>query len=703
MALVTDVTTTPLSGLNHIDALLDNGPGWNWLTPARNVIYYTFSVTDGNQVVNSSISGGVTAFNAAQQSACLSQLAYISQLTGITFSAAVSGATADLHFADTNIVSGASTSGLCSWNYNYFNNGANTVTSYVAVAYVYLDNVEWGTQNATPASGSQGYETLLHELGHALGLKHPFDGSPVLPSAMNNTANSIMSYTHSGGSYSTFSPFDVAALKWIYGGDGLGGSLGVSTAAVYLAGTSAGDTLTGGSGNDKLEGLAGNDTLNGGAGADTAVYSGDRASYVVTATASGFTISGTAEGTDTLTNVEYARFSDQTVTLSTIGTTKAKVFMGANDMFTVSDSGATLIGSLGINTAKIVSGVTGVKTDANFSRIELGGNLADYKLGVIPGTGLQIQTAAGVAVDTIVSLNTDVTLAFANGSATLSQTGITAFTLGSQPISTTTPATMSVVLNAADTSSFSTATSRFVTKAKVFMGADDTFTVTDSGTTLIGSLGINTVKISSGVTGVKTDANFSRIELGGNLADYKLGVIAGTGLQLQNAAGVAVDTIVSLNTDVTLAFADGSAPLKQTGITAFTLGGQTISTTLAGYLPITLNTADKSSFGTAGASTVSVSAAGTSDASAGNVTFNVHLTTSFTYNVAGFAAGDKLVFDAGSAIAITNVSANDGIIDVRGTLSGQSVVIHLTGIAAASDTPLSISTFNTVFGAGSLA
>jgi serralysin len=72
MALVSDVTTTQLSGQNHIDSLLDNGPGWNWLAPTRNILYYTFSVASGNETGTNSISGGVTEFNAAQQSACLS-------------------------------------------------------------------------------------------------------------------------------------------------------------------------------------------------------------------------------------------------------------------------------------------------------------------------------------------------------------------------------------------------------------------------------------------------------------------------------------------------------------------------------------------------------------------------------------------------------------------------------------------------------
>mgnify|MGYP003424147397 FL=1 len=64
MTTITDVDTLPLSGQPHIDALLDNGPGWNWLTPSRSVLYYTFSVSSGNEENNSGISGGLSAFNS---------------------------------------------------------------------------------------------------------------------------------------------------------------------------------------------------------------------------------------------------------------------------------------------------------------------------------------------------------------------------------------------------------------------------------------------------------------------------------------------------------------------------------------------------------------------------------------------------------------------------------------------------------------
>lgn len=360
MTLVADVTTTRLSGQTHIDALLNSSPGWNWLLPSRNVINYSFSVTQGNESGNPGISGGLTAFNATQQAACLSQLSYISKLTGIVFNAVTDGSSADLHFANTDIITSDSTSGLCSSSFGYAFNSNNVVTSYTADAYVYLDNVEWGAENANPTVNSIGYETLLHELGHAMGLKHPFETSPTLPVAQDTTANTVMSYTRSGGPYASFNPYDVAALMWIYGGDGLGGALGSSSAGVYLVGSATANTLSGTGGNDKLEGLAGNDTLDGGSGTDTALYSASRASYTLTKSGAGFKIAAlsAADGTDTVTNIERLQFSDAKLALDTgvsAAAGKSALLIGAvlgkasltnktlvGELLTFFDTGATL-------------------------------------------------------------------------------------------------------------------------------------------------------------------------------------------------------------------------------------------------------------------------------------------------------------------------------------------------------------------------
>jgi len=90
--------------------------------------------------------------------------------------------------------------------------------------------------NYTQGEG-YGFATLLHEIGHALGLKHPFEGTPTLPSELDNTKYTIMSYTNddSGGSNaqtpettanaddatyvisSTPMVLDIAAIQHLYG------------------------------------------------------------------------------------------------------------------------------------------------------------------------------------------------------------------------------------------------------------------------------------------------------------------------------------------------------------------------------------------------------------------------------------------------------------------------------------------------------
>ena len=233
MATVTEATTALLSGYNHIDALLDDGPGWNFLAPSTaNVVRYTFSTASGMQTGNTSLQGAPSAFSAAQQAATRDAMAYVSRLTGITFVETSNGAGAQVHFSNADII-GAQTSGLCSWATSYSYSG-NQITSYSAQAYIYLDNVQWGGPNAV-LNGGEGGETLLHEIGHMLGLKHPFEGDIQLPDATDNSSYTLMSYTSGGGPYMSYSPYDVAALNWLYGGDGLGGALGVNSCLLYTS------------------------------------------------------------------------------------------------------------------------------------------------------------------------------------------------------------------------------------------------------------------------------------------------------------------------------------------------------------------------------------------------------------------------------------------------------------------------------------
>ncbi|NOT25266.1 MAG: PKD domain-containing protein [Acidobacteria bacterium] len=66
-------------------------------------------------------------------------------------------------------------------------------------------------------AGEHGYTTLIHEIGHALGLKHPHDGAPNLPSGENNHTNTVMSYGFPGESPGTPMGYDIMALHYLYG------------------------------------------------------------------------------------------------------------------------------------------------------------------------------------------------------------------------------------------------------------------------------------------------------------------------------------------------------------------------------------------------------------------------------------------------------------------------------------------------------
>ncbi|HRL75443.1 MAG TPA: M10 family metallopeptidase [Candidatus Accumulibacter phosphatis] len=86
--------------------------------------------------------------------------------------------------------------------------------------------------------GTNDFSSLLHEIGHSLGLKHPFDDQPVLPPSLDSQQYTLMAYErhphglfrdvvdHGGGSYSwtyfTVTPqtpmlYDIAAIQYLYG------------------------------------------------------------------------------------------------------------------------------------------------------------------------------------------------------------------------------------------------------------------------------------------------------------------------------------------------------------------------------------------------------------------------------------------------------------------------------------------------------
>lgn len=126
---------------------------------------------------------------------------------------------------------------------------SSTNVGTIRAAYTYLpsksETTAWAyLPSATPnggdiwfnALGSAGKDvwtqgsfanfSVVHELGHALGLKHPFEGGVVLPSQYDSQIYTVMSYSASPGlslatvlDYYPTTPMvlDIAAIQYVYG------------------------------------------------------------------------------------------------------------------------------------------------------------------------------------------------------------------------------------------------------------------------------------------------------------------------------------------------------------------------------------------------------------------------------------------------------------------------------------------------------
>jgi len=321
MTTVADLTDVHYSGDYRVDSLLMPAADWNFLAPTRATLYYTFDLS----VTDAITPDPVNTFNATQKAAAAAILAYVSAITGIQFQEVASGADADMHFCTSNLSSGGEL-GTTRTKEKYAYYDIDSVVSYSADVFVTLDSID--PSNANPTAGSFGYQILLHEIGHALGLGHPFEGSHALPSAEDNTNNSVMSYDVTGANKAEFQAYDLLALQWIYGGDGLQGQYGYNSTygpalvaqssviagykitgtsqADVLTGTSADDVIFAGAGNDVINASPGTDTIYGGSGIDTLVFSATDAPYGLTINQGRVEIMA-AIGRTTLIDVERAK------------------------------------------------------------------------------------------------------------------------------------------------------------------------------------------------------------------------------------------------------------------------------------------------------------------------------------------------------------------------------------------------------------
>lgn len=241
---------------------------WNAMLPTVGAqVFVTYSFTGPGAIPSVQDyspydATGYWSFDATQRESTRAAMAELSRVSGVIF-VETTGEEAMLQ------VFGASGSSWGGWaNYPWVG-ASETGTGRMVI-----------DMDGTFAPGSSAFQVILHELGHAVGLKHPFEGDTTLADDLDNTSQTLMSYTWSGGPRSEYSPLDVQALQHLYGAardnagwtwamEGAVFTLTAGTAADVIVGVRTSNLLHGGGGADHVIGRGMADTLLGGAGNDT--------------------------------------------------------------------------------------------------------------------------------------------------------------------------------------------------------------------------------------------------------------------------------------------------------------------------------------------------------------------------------------------------------------------------------------------------
>lgn len=367
---------------NNINSLIQNVKWGQSGLGTGATVYYSFPTSNSAQLwgsfyrndADSEIYNNFTPLSDAQQTA------------------AINAFNAWSNVADLNIVEVANESFSSVGDIRIANSGVLSAYTY---AYAYLPALNnpvggdvWfnSTQPISTGNdysfGGNGFQTMMHEIGHALGLDHPFEGNATVSDELNQYQYSIMSYSDIPNQwdtgYSTFYPttpmlLDVLAIQYLYGanmhyntGDNIysygdnyayetiwdaGGSdtieytgslstvinlnagefssIGPSVKAnrgisaqdqdnIAIAYNVTIENAIGGSGNDTIYGNSATNTINGGAGNDTFVTSISLSDLSSLTQSGDHYLLASNQATDYLQSIESIQFNDGTYSITSL-------------------------------------------------------------------------------------------------------------------------------------------------------------------------------------------------------------------------------------------------------------------------------------------------------------------------------------------------------------------------------------------------
>jgi Ca2+-binding RTX toxin-like protein len=202
---------------SYATSALLSGSKWGGSTVGNPVtVTYSFLTSLPGYYSGQDEASNFTPMNAAQRQAARDSFAMFAAVANISFVEVASAAgSINLGTADLG-------NGIGGWAYYPGSTSSNSFAGDV-----WITNGYPGYNNPTP--GSWQYNTYIHEVGHAIGLKHPGNynaggggtGGPYLPSTEDNHQYTVMSY-YSGPNYGVIEPitpqlYDIAAVQYLYG------------------------------------------------------------------------------------------------------------------------------------------------------------------------------------------------------------------------------------------------------------------------------------------------------------------------------------------------------------------------------------------------------------------------------------------------------------------------------------------------------
>ncbi|WP_447794270.1 M10 family metallopeptidase C-terminal domain-containing protein [Pseudomonas farris] len=239
-----------LTGVSVVDSLI-SGTYWlgsNWTPIGPTNLSYSFMAPITSYFITDYSAdneyNALYALTAAQQSAITSALSTWSAVANINFTLTSDNITnvGDLRFGGYRLMDNET----AAWAYS----PANSPTG---------GDVWIGTEtnNPNPVKGTYDYLTFVHEIGHALGLKHPFSASAtnatLLDASLDDVFYTVMSYNDSY-SYQPTTPMllDILAIQSLYGANTLW-QTGNNTYS-WASDQSVFETIWDAGGNDTLNG-----------------------------------------------------------------------------------------------------------------------------------------------------------------------------------------------------------------------------------------------------------------------------------------------------------------------------------------------------------------------------------------------------------------------------------------------------------------